>query len=152
MTSDDCYILFPGTIRPMQPSVSKGSAVIVFVDTKWLSVHALKSFGTPIPDECLTKQSEWRLHYCKGDRFDFPQIACRVSDSIQFIEGRNRSIVAYETGIKIIPVMAPKEDMGRMSDYILEDPGYLDFDFSDVKEKFPGIEVYTKRNGVLQTI
>ncbi|ENR6650904.1 hypothetical protein ACEWQ7_005036, partial [Salmonella enterica] len=134
----------------MQPSVSKGSAVIVFVDTKWLSVHALKSFGTPIPDECLTKQSEWRLHYCKGDRFDFPQIACRVSDSIQFIEGRNRSIVAYETGIKIIPVMAPKEDLGRMSDYISEDPEY--FDFSDVKEKFPGIEVYMKKNGVLQTI
>ncbi|ENY4511317.1 hypothetical protein ACFXEO_005057, partial [Salmonella enterica] len=128
----------------------KGSAVIVFVDTKWLSVHALKSFGTPIPDECLTKQSEWRLHYCKGDRFDFPQIACRVSDSIQFIEGRNRSIVAYETGIKIIPVMAPKEDLGRMSDYISEDPEY--FDFSDVKEKFPGIEVYMKKNGVLQTI
>ncbi|EHO0178235.1 hypothetical protein WDQ52_004733 [Salmonella enterica] len=48
--------------------------------------------------------------------------------------------------------MAPKEDMGRMSDYILEDPGYLDFDFSDVKEKFPDIEIYTKRNGVLQTI
>ncbi|EAW1478216.1 hypothetical protein AIG97_24065 [Salmonella enterica subsp. enterica serovar Thompson] len=134
----------------MQPSVSKGSAVIVFVDTKWLSVHALKSFGTPIPDECLTKQSEWRLHYCKGDRFNFPQIACRISDSIQFIEGRNRSIVAYETGIKIIPVMAPKEDLGRMSDYISEDPEY--FDFSDVKEKFPGIEVYMKKNGVLQTI
>ncbi|ENR6650829.1 hypothetical protein ACEWQ7_004952 [Salmonella enterica] len=46
--------------------------------------------------------------------------------------------------------MAPKEDMGRMSDYILEDLGYLDF--SDVKEKFPDIEIYTKRNGVLQTI
>ncbi len=150
MTSDDCFILLPGTIRPMQPSVSKGSAVIVFVDTKWLSVHALKSFGTSIPEECLTKQSEWRLHYCKGDRFDFPQIACRVSDSIQFIEGRNRSIVAYEVGIKTIPVMAPKEDLGRMSDYISEDPEY--FDFSDVKEKFPGIEVYMKKNGVLQTI
>lgn len=149
MTEDDCYIQLPGTLRMMQPSILQGNAVIAFVDTEWLSLFASKSIGTPVPEKYLTKQSDWKIRYYSGARFDFPQIACLVRDSIHFVEGRNRSLVAHEVGINTIPVMIPRKNLEEIFEHISDNDSFELFDFTDVKYKFPNVSIYRQCSGKL---
>ena len=148
---DDCFIDI-GLLGDMQPTIINGTAVIAFVDTAWLAEHASNAIGEPVPDKCLVKQSEWRGRYQAGARFDFPQISSLAKHTVQFYQGRNRSLIAHEMGIKTIPVMIPAFCLDNIHEHISDDQGYQRFDLTEVKSKFPDITVYIKKNGALHKV